>query len=232
MAQVNALPISLGGTGECNLADAQAALGITPGGGSPGGSSGQLQFNNGGAFGGVVGSSWDGTNFQLDQSSGTGYIGLLTNLSELYLPGSGVGAGPVLLDALGTQGIIIDATGTDIGGTGTGPINLTSAGGISSIDNSTQGIVIQENGTGSIAFNQTDAGTSLTLFDNGHVTMSATGSDYFDVVNSVATIASQGEIDLNAPTLKINGSAGVSGSGTTMTNVTVVNGIITAAIFA
>ena len=61
------------------------------GGGSPGGSSGQVQFNNSGAFGGSSGLTWDGTTLGVDAvTSVSGNLTLATNGSAniTLTPGS------------------------------------------------------------------------------------------------------------------------------------------------
>jgi len=53
------------------------------GGGSPGGSSQQLQYNNGGAFGGVATAIYDGTTFKATGSFSGSFKGSLTGTSSL-----------------------------------------------------------------------------------------------------------------------------------------------------
>lgn len=54
-----------------NGAAANPAWADAAGGGSPGGSSGQLEYNNGGAFGGMAGTAWDDTNRSLTITGAT-----------------------------------------------------------------------------------------------------------------------------------------------------------------
>ena len=102
------------------------------GGGAPGAPSGSLQFNNGGVFGGVPHSDVNATSG--DITLGSGIFSTSTD-------------GQYLGDA-GTVGITLDATG---GGSGSGPLNLTSSGSISLTDNSAGGMTLTENGAGGIA---------------------------------------------------------------------------------
>ena len=59
---VNGYVLQTDGTGNLTWT---AQIGGTPGNGSPGGANSQIQFNNAGNFGGVVGTSYDGANFTL-----------------------------------------------------------------------------------------------------------------------------------------------------------------------
>ena len=63
---VNGYVLQTDGTGNLTWT---AQIGGTPGNGSPGGSNSQIQFNNAGNFGGVVGTSYDGANFTLGNIS-------------------------------------------------------------------------------------------------------------------------------------------------------------------
>ena len=83
MPQVNAIPISLGGTGETTAEAARIALGIAAGGGAPGGATNTLQFNLGdGDFGGVP-------NSVVDPS--TGDVVLNSNVAIISPDASGPG---------------------------------------------------------------------------------------------------------------------------------------------
>ena len=71
---------------------AQAQL-VSPGGGSsgatPGGSSGQLQFNNAGAFGGMAGTSWDNTNRALTLTNSGATQTMLLDSNDLQFNRAG-----------------------------------------------------------------------------------------------------------------------------------------------
>jgi hypothetical protein len=90
----------------------------------------------------------------LSAPDAAGYVYLAggDNVVELLLNGSGLTSG--LLDAYlgsrGPNGILIDSTGAQGGGGGTGPTNLISAGGVSITDDSPLGINTLESATGGI----------------------------------------------------------------------------------
>lgn len=85
-----------------NLSITGTVLDATGGGGVPGGSNQQLQYNNAGAFGGVTGALWDGTTFTLPNNTFVGVedAGTNTVLSPFNLlrtssgaPAAGIGVG-------------------------------------------------------------------------------------------------------------------------------------------
>jgi hypothetical protein len=81
------VPASGGGTANFLRADGTWAAPPAGGGGTPGGSTLQIQYNNAGAFGGMAGSSWDNTNHALS-ITGTAHAGATVPFS--VLPDSGV----------------------------------------------------------------------------------------------------------------------------------------------
>lgn len=138
------------------------------GGGTPGGLTNQLQFNNNGVFGGLGNSVVDGVSggvvlggaFTVNATATGESISLVSDDNA----GTGVvqivGGDQIAMNVGGISGIQIDATNDGQGNPGTGPIDL-----------------------------------------------------------------------LTDSNLTINGLAGISGTGTTISNITVTNGIITAATF-
>ena len=70
-------------------------------------------------------------------------IGLVEN-SDVGLGLYEFGTGVIALQTASTGGIDIDATGVSLGGTGTGPINFISAGGVSIEDDSVNSVQITE----------------------------------------------------------------------------------------
>lgn len=93
---------------------ADGTYAVPPGGsgGSPGGSSGQLQYNNAGAFGGMSGTAWDDTNRALTITGATVAGTALTNVA---ITGTG---GQFSCDAANLSvGELVTISGT-LGGTG------------------------------------------------------------------------------------------------------------------
>lgn len=156
-------------------------------GAAPGSPALSIQGSNAGgtAFVGIPNSSFNASTGDvalgagLEVDAGASAINLNTDAGGFGVQSNG----GIFLSENSSSGIRINA----VVDSGTGPIAVTAAGGISITDDSDTGIVITESGAGP--------------------------------VNIVTTA------------LQINGTPGISGTGTTMSNVTVVNGIITAATF-
>jgi hypothetical protein len=226
------------------------------GGGTPAGANGTLQFNDDGEFGGVLNSSVDpstgdvtlGGNFEVDSPSSI----IFDTPNQAVVLNDSVG---VKLQEFSTLGITIDATAS---GPGTGPINLTSAGGVSITDDSTAGIVITEiadasalelncgdqylllstsgavelfSSVGQTFYDSSTEGITIDEAGGSGVTISGPDST-IDIDQTVSGVATLSTIFNAVGGYQANGVPGISGSGSTMTGVTVVNGIITAATFS
>lgn len=72
-------------------------------GGSPGGSTAEIQYNAAGAFGGIAGSSWDGTNLSFALGAGSVTIGGFGNAT--------ISGGQVNIDCLSGQAYVGDVNG-------------------------------------------------------------------------------------------------------------------------
>lgn len=150
LATVNANVGTFGSTTQCITATVNAKGLITGisqaacagGGGTPGGSNTQVQYNNSGAFGGITGATTNGTALTLVAPVlGTPASGVATNITGLPISTGLTGAGTGVLTALGvnvgTAGAFVTnggALGTPSSGVATGitglPIStgLTGAG--------------------------------------------------------------------------------------------------------
>lgn len=134
----------------------------------------------------------------------------------------------------GTSGQVLTSNGasTDPSYQDAGTTDLsayTTTAGISLTDNSASGVVIQENGAGGIALNSPNGSVALSGGQTVDIQSAVSSMDFDDTVSGVITASTI----INAVGgYQANGTPGISGTGTTMTGVTVVNGIITAATFA
>lgn len=160
-----AAPASGGGT--TNYLRADGTWAAPPGtGGSPGGSSGQIQYNNAGAFGGI-------------STSGTGNVALV-NSPTLVTPALGTPSAAVLTNATGlplTTGVT-GILGTANGGTG---VNGSAA---------SNGQLLIGNGSGYSLATLT-AGSNVTITNGaGTITIAATGGGGGGVTSVALTMPS------------------------------------------
>lgn len=180
------------------------------GGGSPGGSNTQVQYNNSGAFGGITGATTDGTTLTLVAPNlGTPASATLTSAIGLPISTGLVGAGTGVLTALsvniGTAGSFVvngGALGTPSSGVAT---NLTgtaaglTAGNVTTNANLTGDVTSVGNAT---SYNNlvgvAKGGTGIASGTSG-------GIPYY---SASATIASSAALTANAPV--IGGGAGVA----------------------
>ena len=114
------------------------------GGGTPGGSTTQLQFNNAGAFGGIPGFTWNGSILTLPNTAlGTPASGVATNLTGL----------PLTTGVTGTLPVANGGTGVTSLGTGVATWLVTPSSA------NLRGALTDETGTGLAYFQGGDIGT-------------------------------------------------------------------------
>lgn len=145
---------------------------VTIGGGSPGGSTTQLQYNNAGAFGGISGATTDGTSIALKNgATSAGYLD--------FNEDSDNGSNRVrLIGPASTADVTLTLPAT------TGTVALTS--------DITSGLTI---GTTSIA----SGGANRLLFENGSTTLQSSAELTFDTTNGLIINESGGTaIDVRA----------------------------------
>lgn len=143
-----------------DLIEKLQALGVkvptpTSSGGTPGGSDTQLQYNNAGAFGGMAGSSWDGTTLTLPKFAASGAVALSPANAAVVLSPTGTGVVTINPATTGgmdnvTIGVTTARAGTFLALTATGAVALSPA---------SANVVLSPTGTGVVTINPATAGT-------------------------------------------------------------------------
>lgn len=115
-------------------------------------------------------------------------------------------------------------------------INQLGAGDVEISAEGDDGIVIRSTGSGPAVLDATQGTGYAAIQGSNGINIDSNSTDDDILISSVGDNIGGGGIKaislVTAGGLKMNGTPGISGIGATMTNVTVVNGIITAATFA
>ena len=189
---------------------------ITASGASPGGSSGQLQYNNAGSFGGLEDLTWDGiyglkirSGYDLNfyNSSNSNYVSIrarsaLADSYQLLLP---------LDNGLANQVLTTDGTGT---------LSWTTASGAPGGSN-TQ---IQFNNSGSLggSSNLTWDGINVQIGATGELRLADTDSSNYIALKSPATVATN--VTYTLPTADGTNGQVLTTNGSGVTSWTSVSG--------